>query len=91
MKVVPFPEKSPEPTTLAENESYNPFFVTIITDCPGTDECDNREQVIILRPLTEAEVTRLQQAKTPEEVHDLLDLVKNINEPTEYEVDLRSY
>lgn len=89
MEVVPFPERSPEPTTLCENESYNPFIVTIITDHPGTDECQCEERVLILRHLTDAEVARLQQAKSPEEVHDLLYLVKNINEPTEYEVDLR--
>jgi hypothetical protein len=47
------------------------------------------EDFDIVRELTEEEQKRLQQATSLDEINDLLDLVININEPTEYSVDLR--
>ncbi len=82
-RIEPFPEGKRDDTV----HSGNPHFVKIYTDCDGTDESCNIEWIQLDRRLTEDEVKRLNQSKTPDEVRDLLYNVKNINDPTIYEID----
>ena len=77
-----FPDVSP-------CDAYQPYVVEIITDCPGTDECDSREYIFIVRELQPAEKERQQKAKSPEEVRYLIDEIRNLNEPVVYELDFR--
>jgi hypothetical protein len=89
MKFAPFREATRTEADLAA--SGNPYIVTVRYD--SSDVCDFvglREDILICRELDPQEIGRLKQAKTPDEVYDLLYLVKNINDPTEYEVDLRT-
>ena len=58
------------------------------------DGCDNngpyhKKSILITRDLTEAEQTRLKASKTENEVENLVYFIKEINEPVEYEVDIR--
>jgi len=90
MKIIPFREATREEADLAA--SGNPYIVCILTTEPRGcwDDQDGKEGILINRELEPQEIGRLKQAKTREEVDDLLELVRNINEPTEYEVDLRA-
>jgi hypothetical protein len=84
------PKKKIEPFPDIGGESYQPRAVLIHTESPAyMDKISETETIPIVRDLTEKEQARLQKAKTPEEVRDLLYLIKEINEPTEYEVDFR--
>jgi len=69
-------------------EAYTPIMVNIITDATGTEEY--REQIFLFRPLTPPEQDRLVKCKTSTEVHELIDNIREINDPEEYDVDLRA-
>ena len=82
-EVVAFPD-----TNCTEN--CQPIIVKILEDCAGTDESCDITDILICRELTPEEEKRLGEAKTREEAEDLVNLIKNINEPIEYEIDLRT-
>lgn len=71
--------------------TYQPILVKIITDCDGTDECQDIEWIFLSRELTEEEEIRLSESNTPEEIRDLIYEIKEINEPTIYEFDFATY
>jgi hypothetical protein len=56
--------------------------------CHECGERDWTEEIYLWRSLTDSEEDTLKKAKTSEEVHALLELVKEINDPIEYNVDI---
>jgi hypothetical protein len=72
-------------------KTYQPILVKIVTDCAGTDECQDIEWIFLSRELTKEEEIRLSESNTPEEIRDLIYDIKEINEPIVYEFDFATY
>ena len=77
-KITPFPDK--------KCESYQPVLVKIVESNP----IDQNKSVVhyeyLTRYLIDEEQKRLQKATSYDEVMELIDLVREINEPEVYEV-----
>jgi hypothetical protein len=82
-KIIPFDDK--------KCETYSPILVKIITNCAGTDECQDIEWIFLCRELSFEEESELMKLKEPSDIRDIVDNIKEINEPTIYEIDLTTY